>query len=164
MGLILCARLAARKASKNLRTQVPHKDKETKAQYNRDYYQRNGDTIRAQVKEYRVSDPKRYRTRQSQWYAGNKDRVYDTNSKNHLFRAYGITTEDYNKMLESQGSLCAICRRPEPVANRKLSVDHCHKTGKVRALLCGPCNKGLGIFEKNKDQFEIYLIKYSAKP
>lgn len=141
---------------------MPYKNKEDRAKQNRDYYLRNGDKIRAQVKEYRISDPKRYKARQSKWYAGNKGRVYGMNSKNHLARTYGLTVQDYDKMLEEQNGLCAICRQPEPVANRKLSVDHCHETGKIRALLCGPCNKGLGIFEKNKDRFETYLIKYGA--
>jgi hypothetical protein len=56
---------------------------------------------------------------------------------------FGVSVEDYEAMLLLQGALCAICRRPEP-DGRRLSVDHCHKTGKVRGLLCFSCNTGLG--------------------
>jgi hypothetical protein len=70
---------------------------------------------------------------------------------------YGITLEQYNIMLENQGGVCAICGDPPTIihAGEKvspLSVDHCHKTGKVRGLLCHPCNMALGLFKDNKDR------------
>lgn len=56
-------------------------------------------------------------------------------------------------MFDEQGGLCAICERPERTILRgkvrSLSVDHCHTTGLVRGLLCGPCNLGLGGLEDN---------------
>lgn len=55
---------------------------------------------------------------------------------------YGITPDDYDRMHEAQGGRCALCRNSE--ANRRLAVDHDHKTGKVRALLCARCNTALG--------------------
>lgn len=64
-----------------------------------------------------------------------------------LRKTYGITVEDYDRMFAEQGGVCALCRRPEPDRRRKyLSVDHCHRNGNVRALLCSRCNKGLGHF------------------
>jgi hypothetical protein len=63
---------------------------------------------------------------------------------------YGITIEQYDAMLEAQGGLCAVCRRPEVEPDRwsgkvkSLAVDHCHDTGKVRGLLCSGCNTSLG--------------------
>lgn len=59
-----------------------------------------------------------------------------------LKHLYGITLEQYNKMVVSQNGLCAICDKP-PVDER-LVVDHCHNTGKVRGLLCRLCNSGIG--------------------
>lgn len=53
---------------------------------------------------------------------------------------YGITREEYDAILEAQGGKCAICRRATG-ASRNLSVDHDHKTGEVRGLLCTPCNR-----------------------
>lgn len=61
-------------------------------------------------------------------------------------RKYGCTLEQYNAMLVSQEGKCAICDKLHNPAEKKgrLFVDHCHKTGKVRALLCGACNSMLG--------------------
>jgi hypothetical protein len=65
---------------------------------------------------------------------------------------YKITAADYNKMLLEQDGLCAICAMPERYKDRngatiRLSVDHCHATGKVRGLLCGHCNQAIGKFK-----------------
>jgi hypothetical protein len=74
----------------------------------------------------------------------------------NLWRSYGITLDDYNKMLADQGGVCAIClvapgekivRKGSgrvPAVERRLAVDHCHETGQVRGLLCFECNIALG--------------------
>ncbi len=56
-------------------------------------------------------------------------------------RRYGLSGADYEAMLARQGGVCAICRRR---SKRRLEIDHCHKTGKVRGLLCTNCNTALG--------------------
>jgi DNA-directed RNA polymerase subunit M/transcription elongation factor TFIIS len=61
---------------------------------------------------------------------------------NRLMKKYGMTLDDYHSMLESQNFSCKICG-----SNKKfyrLAVDHCHKTGKVRGILCQGCNGFLG--------------------
>lgn len=65
----------------------------------------------------------------------------------NLLHKYGLTSAQYASMLASQGGKCAnqACRRPP--GRRRLNVDHCHKTGVVRGLLCDGCNKGLGLFQ-----------------
>lgn len=63
------------------------------------------------------------------------------NKQNYLKRTYGISVEDYRGMLEQQQGLCAIC---DGNYGERLFVDHCHETGKVRALLCYACNSALG--------------------
>lgn len=65
----------------------------------------------------------------------------------HLRETYGITIEDYYRILKEQDSACAICRGPNCKRYAWFSVDHCHKTGKVRGLLCSECNLGLGKFK-----------------
>ena len=62
---------------------------------------------------------------------------------------YGIGLGDLNKMMESQQGKCAICKEP-----LSLKVDHNHKTGKVRGLLCNGCNRGLGFFTDNMSVLE----------
>ena len=63
-------------------------------------------------------------------------------------RTYGITLREYEQMYIRQNGTCAICHHPEPVKSRLfLAVDHDHKTGRVRGLLCSKCNTGIGMFE-----------------
>ena len=64
----------------------------------------------------------------------------------HLKKQYGITIDDYNRMLSQQNNCCAVCGRADLSDSRgfRPHVDHCHRTGRVRGILCGPCNKGLG--------------------
>ena len=70
----------------------------------------------------------------------------------HLKKVYGITIDQYDSMCETQGGVCAVCSQPETANHpqtgmpRNLAVDHCHKKGNVRALLCSKCNTGLGSF------------------
>jgi len=70
-----------------------------------------------------------------------------------LKRLYGITQAEYDCMYQSQDGVCKICRQPETLVRRgkvaPLHVDHDHKTGKVRGLLCAACNNGLGHFRDN---------------
>lgn len=88
--------------------------------------------------------------------------------KSALKTKYNITVEEYDSLLKKQNYLCAICFNPEVRVHRitqtvtDLSVDHCHKTGKVRGLLCRLCNIMLGNSMESK---EILLngIKYLEK-
>lgn len=59
---------------------------------------------------------------------------------------YGLSKEQYSAMLAAQGGVCAICKRRPAY---RLHVDHSHATGKIRGLLCFPCNNGLGTFKDN---------------
>lgn len=62
----------------------------------------------------------------------------------YLKKLYGISVSDYEKMLKSHNNGCWICgSKPK---KRRLAVDHSHKTGKVRGLLCMRCNRGLSWF------------------
>ena len=61
----------------------------------------------------------------------------------HIKRVYGLTADQYRRLRRVQGGTCAICRRATG-KTRRLSVDHDHKTGAVRGLLCRPCNDVLG--------------------
>ena len=65
-----------------------------------------------------------------------------------LKRNYGITPDDYNRMFEEQNGVCAGCKQHNETGT-KFCVDHDHKTGKVRGLLCGPCNRALGLIKDN---------------
>lgn len=62
-----------------------------------------------------------------------------------LQKNYGITKEEYDNKLKEQNYSCFICKGK--IGNKALAVDHCHASGKVRDLLCSPCNQGLGLFK-----------------
>jgi hypothetical protein len=69
-----------------------------------------------------------------------------------LKTTYGLTVEQYDRMLVEQHGVCAICGRP-PASynnqNKSLAVDHVHATGQVRGLLCGRCNTAIGLLRED---------------
>jgi hypothetical protein len=71
---------------------------------------------------------------------------------------YGITVAQYDAMREAQENLCAICSGEMKVA----CIDHCHSNGRVRGLLCMPCNTGLGFFRDNPENL-AKAIAYLAR-
>lgn len=78
-----------------------------------------------------------------------KQRLYIRNWT--LKNTYGITSEDYDSMYIEQGGRCAICGLHQSELKKKLHVDHCHETSKVRGLLCDGCNIALGRMKDNPD-------------
>jgi hypothetical protein len=103
----------------------------------------NPDKVRAKSKRYADSHKPEVAKRWDDWYSKNKLRVRE----NKLKRVYGLSNEDYDKMLQEQSGCCKICGvKNSDTKKGYLVVDHCHKTGKVRSLLCDGCNRGLGFF------------------
>jgi len=88
-----------------------------------------------QAKEWRDRNPHKAFNR----YWSNRDHERER----HLKRKYGISFSDYHDMIKSQGGKCAVCSADAPL-HKMLDVDHCHKTGTVRGLLCTSCNRMLG--------------------
>lgn len=84
--------------------------------------------------------------------------------RKHKIAKFGITLEEYDKIFSAQNQMCALCGIRQDKLRKKLAVDHCHKTGKVRALLCGNCNRGLGFFKDSVDLLNKatnYVIRHS---
>ena len=79
--------------------------------------------------------------------------------KKKLKSTYGITPEDYNNMFKEQKGCCAICGVHQSERKKRLAVDHCHKTGKIRGLLCSNCNTGIGNLRDSIELLE-QAIKY----
>lgn len=80
----------------------------------------------------------------------------NTQRKYHLKNRYNITINDYDDLLKSQNGKCAVCESECPTrGDGRFCVDHNHKTGKVRGLLCSKCNLILG----NSDDNIIVLTK-----
>ena len=77
----------------------------------------------------------------------------------YTIQRVGCSPEQYTKMLEGQGGVCAICGANEGHRSKhnracKLAVDHDHVSGRVRGLLCGRCNRGLGWFRDSPELLE----------
>jgi hypothetical protein len=66
-----------------------------------------------------------------------------------LLRDFDLTLDQYDILFRAQDGKCAICDAPQEQLTCALAVDHDHATGEIRGLLCGPCNKGLGLFRDN---------------
>ena len=83
-----------------------------------------------------------------------------------LRRKYGITQTEYERLYSIQGGRCAICATEQPEGRYDvLVVDHCHKDGSVRGLLCDACNLGLGKFKDDTQALReaISYLERNAK-
>ncbi len=110
------------------------------------------------MKGYREQPGKKQRAAEAvkRFHRTPKGRLY---LRTKLLRGYGLTIADYDRMLEYQGRVCAICGGDDPGRGyRNFSVDHDHESGKVRGLLCDDCNNILG---RAKDRPEV-LLKAAA--
>lgn len=126
---------------------------------------KNPEKRRAQAKRYRErypekksamdrawaeAHPEQIKNRHAKWRALNPDKVLDS----YLKTRFKITLLQYNELFSRQNGLCAICKRAQSTKGplgypKRLCVDHCHKSGKVRALLCDRCNTSLGHLEES---------------
>lgn len=95
-------------------------------------YQRNKEKSNAQSRAWRAANPDRHREL--------------------MWRQLGfeLSVPQYNAMVSAQEGRCAICRRSFQ-GTKNTHVDHNHSTGRVRALLCGNCNRGIGMFDDQPD-------------
>lgn len=109
----------------------------TRSEYQRRYYQKN---------------KRRMRAKNRAWQNANKDRWADYTRTRRL----GMTLAEYDQWLKGRPKACAICGAKE--TRPRLSIDHCHATGKLRGLLCRECNIGLGNFHD-----DAALLRKAAK-
>lgn len=108
-------------------------------------------------KDWRKAHPETYQNRREYILQWHKDHPQSPERKKHfgIRKLYGITFDDYKRMLAAQDEKCALCGTTDSGRKRKatkwgivgLAIDHCHKTGRVRGLLCHPCNARLGSYE-----------------
>lgn len=90
--------------------------------------------------------------------------------KQRKWSAAGVDAARYQEMLREQNGVCAICHKPETAPDKAsgktkdLAIDHDHKTGAVRQLLCSSCNRGLGLFNDDPellDKAKAYLARHA---
>lgn len=95
-----------------------------------------------------------YSTGHGRYLTSRCKKCYGKQQRNSaLKRLYGITLEAYEALLEAQDGCCAVCGT-RPTKKMSLCVDHDHETGLIRGLLCGSCNKGIGLLGDSVDGLE----------
>jgi hypothetical protein len=112
----------------------------------------------AYSRRWRERHPERHHERQRKQLA--RPERPSAMRKAHLRRAYGLSLEDYEQLVASHEGRCAICKHSE-VGN--LPVDHDHKTGRIRGLLCQRCNRAIGMFKDSPELCDAaahYLRKH----
>jgi len=116
--------------------------KQKRKEYSKKYYEKNKEICKERTKSHASCKTARDNYR-------NKPEVKEKNRNRRLVNAYGMTNEDYEKLLELQHFCCAGCGTHQNELDKKLNVDHDHKTGIIRGLLCGNCNRALGLVKDN---------------
>ncbi|MFA6082647.1 MAG: endonuclease VII domain-containing protein [Patescibacteria group bacterium] len=117
---------------------------EEKRAYGRNYYKRNRKKLLAKANTYHNLHKEERIRKSYEW---------------RLKTRYNLTEAQYEQMIEAQQGYCALCKN-KPTG--RLCVDHNHKTGKVRELLCVRCNAGLGNFTESLDKL-YSAIEYLKK-
>lgn len=139
---------------------------------------KNKEKVAGAKKIYRNKNRERIAEWSRNYYASNKEYYSKYRQDNirkrkstRLIREYKITIEDYEKLLLEQGGVCAICKKSETIIEkstnviRPLAVDHDHKTGKIRGLLCGRCNQAIGLIHDcpvTAKAMSDYLIEHES--
>jgi hypothetical protein len=123
---------------------MPHKDSIKNKEYQKEYYYRNrAKKLKARKLLY-MNTPYNIRLAKN----------------NQLKSTYKITIEQYEQKLKEQNYCCAICNKHRDEFKRNLSVDHNHKTGAVRSLLCIICNSNVAVVEDKLEMIQEYLNKH----
>ncbi len=126
---------------------------------------KNPEWARQKAREWYARNKKSQRVRCRAYYRANKPRLNKLRIAANRKKRYGIEPEEFLALFEAQRGLCAICAKPERSKGKSLSVDHNHKTGRRRRLLCGNCNRGLGCFFESVELMRkaiAYLEEHAA--
>jgi hypothetical protein len=140
--LLSATKSKAKRQRKEYIQQWRDQNREKLRQQGRDRYAKNPDKFREEALRRYHANPELHREISRRWKSRNKDKVALYVRRKALLRLYGITPEEYGRMLKEQKHRCQICKVKDVDARYGLlDVDHCHETGKVRALLCNRCNR-----------------------
>lgn len=122
---------------------------EARKAYRLEYYRRNAAAIKARSKAWYYAHPEQAAASRKAYHAKHQTSRCSTERKRYytkrdsiLFSKYGLREGDFARLLAEQNGGCAICGKPD-----LLGVDHCHKTLKIRGILCRRCNGGIGLLQ-----------------
>jgi hypothetical protein len=134
----------------------------TDAAYNAAYYAANKERELAMGKAWKTANRSTQNEREKKYRLANIERVRRNHRRQGWKGIIGYNGDqfdetDYDRAFLIQGGRCLICRRHQSELKKRLAVDHNHKTGMFRALLCSVCNFRVGAYETFRLQGEIYL-------
>jgi len=147
--------------NKNAQREWYHKNMLRARKNANNFYHKNSKKIKARRKIARVRDKDKISQKRKIHYSLNKNLYKERSWKNAGIKDMSI--KRYSELLKIQKNRCAICKIHQKKLKRKLNVDHNHKNGKSRGLLCDSCNRALGYFKDSTPNLEIainYLIKH----
>lgn len=124
---------------------------------------------RERTRAWREANPERAK---EHWNRYNRARLsteeYRRLNRERMLKAtYGITQAELDRMLEERAGKCAICSGPPNGAGKRLHIDHCHDTGRIRGLLCSNCNTMLGLAKNDPERLLLaaaYLEEFNNGP
>lgn len=107
-------------------------------------------------KRWKERNPEHVRAMHRAWREANPEaqaRLSDLQNLRYKLRQHGATVAEFQALMAAQGGVCAICKSPDPKNKlcKRLYVDHCHTTNRIRGLLCRPCNSVLGFVQDQPD-------------
>ncbi len=117
-------------------------------QSQKDFYREHPERKAAKDKKWALKNPSKIKINHARHRKTPKWKK--TLQKNWLRSKYGLTEEQYQDLWDKQEGLCAVCGREEEETNQRLHVDHNHTDNVVRGLLCGKCNRGIGMFDEEE--------------
>lgn len=113
------------------------------------------DTHKEELKQYNKQYNQSHKEEKNQYRKSHKEERKQANKQYNLKKTYNLSIDQYNQMLAEQNYKCKICGVDEVNAGKNgLVVDHNHKTGKIRGLLCDGCNKGIGFLKEDPALFD----------
>jgi carbamoylphosphate synthase small subunit len=128
----------------------------------KEHSKRSREKRKAKIKKYQkawiLKNKDKHTAKSKEWYQKNKDKVRNR----LLMKSFGISLDEYNRLFKEQEGKCAICGREETARTKILAVDHCHKTGKLRKLLCRACNVGIGNLQDSIELLEKAIMYLKA--
>lgn len=146
---------------------MPFRDPEYRRAYMRKYVEANREKLREWQRQWQATHADSLRAYRQKYHAkrlaADLAAVREEQRTAWLQRRYGLTISQFDAMVVAQDGRCAICG-DTPADGRSLHIDHDHTSNRVRGLLCGHCNRAIGLFRDNPTVMAsavIYLRKWS---
>ncbi len=125
----------------------------------------NREKYLAGVATWKKENPEKVKANNKRWRDRHRVQIAAYNKANrknfrryNLVSRYGLAIEGYNDLFSEQDGKCAICGIHQTELKKSLHIDHCHKTNKIRGLLCSNCNAAIGLFQDDIENMKCAIL------